>query len=333
MPGRDVLTRARALVTARGSARLPAARRLRCLRRGCLRRGCRRGVVAVQVIQPHDRDKVRAVLRIGRVDAGQVGREGVRKVPVGHGVLVARAGGQKLAVIGDALGHVVVHAKRRGERHPLAVLVFTRWLHVGASRPSALDAEQVVVPDRQHALTPSRFVDRLGNRHRGRDAIPALCGHGTRRHLADESLLGGGLQDLSRGRVVPGVRGRRRRGRTARRVIGHRLQARDRRRAGPLAVACPLAVPARWPLPALVPVPGRDAVAARDGVPPRPELPARPVLPPCPALAAPVEAPARARDAARAWDPVRAEFPCAVPARAISPPAPGMAMPAARHCP
>jgi hypothetical protein len=43
----------------------------------------------------------RAVVRIGGVDAGQGGRERVRHVAGGHGVLVGLARGQQLAVIRD----------------------------------------------------------------------------------------------------------------------------------------------------------------------------------------------------------------------------------------
>ena len=218
-------------------------------------------------------------------------------MPVGHGVLVARAGGQQLAVIGDALGHVVVDAERRGDRHPLTVLELLRRQHVTARRSGALDAEQVVIPDRERALAPARFVDRLGDRHRRRDAVPALRRDGAWRDLADEGLLAavpGTCAALGR-RVVPGVRGSRRRRRAKGRAEGRSQDA-------PSAACSPgiAAVPARCPLPARVLVPALEAVLGRPVLLPRPAvLPRRAWNSTAPRMPAAPGCPARPRLAAR----------------------------------
>ena len=148
-----------------------------------------------------------------------------------------------------ALGHVVVDAKGSAHRHPLTVLELLRRQHVTARRSAALDAEQVVIPDRERALTPAGFVDCLGDRHRRRDAIrPALRRDGARRELANEGLLTGSVRDVRRrGRwVVAGVRGsstrRRAKGRAKGRAEGRsirRLQPRDSRRSRALSFAGP----------------------------------------------------------------------------------------------
>ena len=79
-------------------------------------------VEAVQVVQLHDRDEVRAVVRVGRVDAGEVVGERVRDRPVRHRPLVVAAGRQQLGMVRDRLGDVVIDAELRVDRHPLAVV-------------------------------------------------------------------------------------------------------------------------------------------------------------------------------------------------------------------
>ena len=152
-------------------------------------------------------------------------------------------------------------------RHPLAVLELLRRQHVTARRSGALDAEQVVIPDRQCALTPAGFIDGLGDRHRRGDAVPALRRHGARRDLADEGLLTG---------WCPGRAPRKPAGcswcRTAWRPRTKRRRRHPPSPAAPGWPPCPPAVlcPARVPVPALDAVPARPALPGpRRGTSPR----------------------------------------------------------------
>ncbi len=141
------------LAGADGGRRRRAARSARTAGRG--RRGGR-AVEPVQVVQLHQRDEVRAVVRVGRVDAGQVVGERVRDRAVGHRPRVVAAGREQLGVVGDRLGVVVVDAERRLDGHPLAVVVL-RGRQVDAARgPVSLDAEEVVVLGRELAASPRR---------------------------------------------------------------------------------------------------------------------------------------------------------------------------------
>ena len=89
-----------------------------------------------------------------------------------------------------------------------------------------------MVRRREHAAPPARFVDSLGDRHRGRDAVPLLRRDRPRRHQADERLLGRSPRHARRLLIVPAVsRIARPGGRVARGVREH---PRDRRvPAGP----------------------------------------------------------------------------------------------------
>ena len=102
--------------------------------------------VAVEVVPAHQADQVRPVVGVGRVDAGQRGRELVGMLPVAHGLLVVAAAGQEPAVIVDALGYVVIHAEGRRRADRLAVHVFLGGQRHAARGAGALDAEQVVIP-------------------------------------------------------------------------------------------------------------------------------------------------------------------------------------------
>ena len=65
-------------------------------------------------------------------------------------------------------------------------------------RAGSLDPEQVVVRRRELALPPARFVDGLRYGDRGRDAVPLLRRDRSRRHQADERLLGSGARHARR---------------------------------------------------------------------------------------------------------------------------------------
>jgi hypothetical protein len=86
-----------------GGWRRRRGRRGRGLRRLGLHRRNGRGrpVEPVQVVELHDRDQVGPVVRVGRVDAGEVVRERVRDRAVRHrpGVVAARR--QQLGMVGD----------------------------------------------------------------------------------------------------------------------------------------------------------------------------------------------------------------------------------------
>ena len=154
--------------------------------------GARRGdVVAVQVVLLHQPDQRRAVGRVGGVDAGQCVGERVRVVPRGHRLGVVAAGGEQLSVIVDALGEAVVDAEAGHLADRMPVLVLRGGQVGGASRPGALDAEQIVVMAGQAALAPARLINSLRDGHRGGHAVPALGGHRTRGDRRNERLLSG----------------------------------------------------------------------------------------------------------------------------------------------
>ena len=92
-------------------------------------------------------------------------------------------------MIVDALGDIVVPAERRGTGNSSAVLILLGRQRIAAGRASALDAEQVVIPDRQLALAPARFVDGLRDRHRRGNAVFPLGRNRSWRDVADERFL------------------------------------------------------------------------------------------------------------------------------------------------
>jgi hypothetical protein len=102
-------------------------------------------------------------------------------------------------VVVDALGGIVVHAEQGYVRDRLAVLDLLRWQRVAARWAGALDSEQIVICGGQSALTPGRFFDGLGNRHRCRNTVRLLRGNRARCDFADERLLSGRVMQ-SRGR-------------------------------------------------------------------------------------------------------------------------------------
>ena len=179
-------------------ARCRSARSAALLRACRLRRArcgsARRVVVAVQVVSLHQADQLGSVAGIGGVHAGERRREGVGIMGQGHGPLIRATAGEQPAVILDALRHAVIDAKRCDLRHGLPVDHLLRGLHVAACRATALDAEQVVVPGSQEALSPAGLVDGLGDRHGGGDPVLALGSHRTLGHGLDKGLLalGGG---------------------------------------------------------------------------------------------------------------------------------------------
>ena len=212
-PGRMSRRRMRGLRTSRvrrGRARAGGPRRLRrhrgsagnsrdrraagfCSPGTAARLSLARDAVAVQVVPAHEADQVRPVVGVGRVDAGQGGRELVGVRLLAHGLLVVAAAGQEAAVVVDALGQIVVHAEGRRGADRLAVHVLLGGQRHAACRAGALDAEQVVVPGGQLALAPPRLVDSLGDRDRSRDPVAVLRLDGPRGDRADEGLLGPGL--------------------------------------------------------------------------------------------------------------------------------------------
>ena len=173
----------------RGDGGLPGSRLAARWRRS-RRLGRRRGAVkAVQVVQLHQRDQVRAVLRVGRVHAGQVVGEGVGHRPVRHRAGVVAAGREQLGMVGDRLGVVVVDAELRVHRHPVAALVLGGRQVTLPAGPAPLDAEQVVVLRREAAAPPRGLLDGLRDRHRRGHAVALLCGQRAGRDQADERLL------------------------------------------------------------------------------------------------------------------------------------------------
>jgi hypothetical protein len=122
----------------------------------------------------HQPDQRRAIGRVGGVDAGQRVGERVRVVPGGHRLGVVAAGREQLSVVTNALGEAVVDAEAGYLPDRASVLVLRGGQVGGASGPGALDAEQVVVLAGQAALAPARFIDGLGDGHRGRHTVPAL---------------------------------------------------------------------------------------------------------------------------------------------------------------
>ena len=165
-------------------------------------------VEAVKAVVLHQLDELRAVLRVGGVDAGQRRRKRVRvRTPRHRGRIVA-AVRQEPAVGVDALGDVLIDLEGSREVHELAVDHLLCGLHVAACWPGSLDPEQVVVVGRQGALTPAGFVDGLGDRDGGRYPVLALGGHGTPRDLLDEGLLDGssGPGCIAWRHVVPVIR-------------------------------------------------------------------------------------------------------------------------------
>ncbi len=175
---------------------------------GCLAVRC--GTVeAVQVIVLHQLDELRAVRRVGRIDAGQRCRERIRVPALCHGTRVVAAACQEPAVGVDALRDALVDLERRGEVHELTIDDLLRRLHVAAGRTGSLDPEQVVVVGRQDALAPAGLVDGLGDGDGGRYTVLALSGHGASRDLLDEGVLGGGagLRCARWRHVMPVVRG------------------------------------------------------------------------------------------------------------------------------
>ena len=190
-----------------GGRRVADRRRVLLLRAG--------SVEPVQVVQPHQGDEVRAVLRVGRVHAREVVGERVGDCAVRHRPLVVAAGREQFGVVGDALGDVVVDAERRVDRHPLAALVLLGGQGDAARGTAALDAEQVVVLAGETAGAPRGLVDRLRDRHGRGHAETLLSGDRSGRDLVDERLLCLGPRRRRRaGRGVLPVR-RPRRGRPA----------------------------------------------------------------------------------------------------------------------
>ena len=88
---------------ARRACNRPCSRRARLWLRARSGRGCIgpwprcRRVVAVQAVLLHELDEIAAIVRIGRVDAGQRVGELVRVIAVGHGLRVVPAGREQLA--------------------------------------------------------------------------------------------------------------------------------------------------------------------------------------------------------------------------------------------
>ena len=78
-------------------------------------------VVPVQVVPLHQADQLGPVAGIGRVHAGERGREGVGIMDQGHRLLVRATAGEQPAVILDALRHAVIDAERCDLRDGLPV--------------------------------------------------------------------------------------------------------------------------------------------------------------------------------------------------------------------
>jgi hypothetical protein len=106
-----------------------------------------------------------------------------------HGLLVVAAAREEPAVVVDALGRVVISPEGRRGADGLPVHVLLGRHRHAARWSGALDAEQIVVLGRQLALSPSRFVNGLGDGDRGGNSITVLCRYRAGRDFADERLL------------------------------------------------------------------------------------------------------------------------------------------------